>query len=509
MKILDCTLRDGGYYTNWDFDRSIVEVYADAMDRLPVDCIEVGYRSNPAKEYLGEFGYTPVAALEVIRAQCKKKIAVMLNEKNTRIDDLARLLVPVKGLVDVVRIAVDPKNFDRAIGLSAAVKDLGFEVSFNMMYMSTWRRIDGLMPKLAMLDKCADIFCMVDSYGGITPDELKKIVNDVKAITSVQIGFHGHNNLQLALINTLTALENGVFSVDATILGMGRGAGNLNLELLLTYLNKHGGLDVDFNTLGEAVAAIEPLRLRHGWGASLPYMLSGANDIPQKEVMEWVTNRVYSFNSIVRALDNRRNHREDNARFPMLTASRYTSILVVGGGPAASTHADAVRQYLKQNPNMAIVFATARNAGMYVEVSNDHYYCLTGSEGRRLMGIVGKQAMEGRCILPPYPRTMGTDVPECMRDRTFELPKMEYLSAHRDSVTAIALELAMNLTDGNIYLAGYDGYPGQILSEKEMALSHENQSIFRAFSEHVGKPLVSLTPSLYPDLKVESIYQFI
>ena len=116
----------------------------------------------------------------------------------------------------------------------------------------------------------------------------------------------------MGLINTLTAIDCGIDYVDATILGMGRGAGNLNMELLLTCLNKRG-LDVDFNVLGDVITAFQPLYEQYKWGTNLPYMISGANSIPQKEVMEWATNRTYSFNSIVRALNNKKNNVKDNA----------------------------------------------------------------------------------------------------------------------------------------------------------------------------------------------------
>ena len=81
-KILDCTLRDGGYYTNWDFDSRTVDEYILAMNQLPIDYLEVGYRNNPSKEYLGKFGYTPVPVLRHLRKSSTKKLAVMLNEKS-------------------------------------------------------------------------------------------------------------------------------------------------------------------------------------------------------------------------------------------------------------------------------------------------------------------------------------------------------------------------------------------------------------------------------------------
>ena len=140
---------------------------------------------------------------------------------------------PVVGLVDMVRIAIDPKNFERALELAKAVKMMGFEVGFNTMYMSKWNSYEGFLDKLHKLNNIADLFCMVDSFGGVTPKEVKHIFETVKRSTTCPIGFHGHNNLQLGLINTLTAIECGVDYVDATILGMGRGAGNLKMELFM------------------------------------------------------------------------------------------------------------------------------------------------------------------------------------------------------------------------------------------------------------------------------------
>ena len=306
MKILDCTLRDGGYYTNWDFDKAIVDAYIGGTNILPIDYLEIGYRNNPSKEYLGKYGYCPIFELEDLRKKSQKKLAVMLNEKNVTLKDLDYLLSPIDGLIDMVRLAIDPNNFDRAVKLAEIIKKRGFEVGFNTMYMSKWKEYEGFISKLKNVNGIADLFCMVDSYGGVYPDDVQEMLLIVKENVTCPVGFHGHNNLELGLINTLTAINNGVDFVDTTILGMGRGAGNLKTELLLTYMNKNSGLDVDFNVLGDIILAFSGLLKKYEWGTNLPYMLSGANSLPQKDVMDWVSNRVYSFNSIVRALDNKK-----------------------------------------------------------------------------------------------------------------------------------------------------------------------------------------------------------
>src|SRR5690349_18126569 len=114
-KILDCTLRDGGYYTEWDFSKELVSTYFQSFNQLPVDYLEIGYRSNPMKEYLGEYFYCPVYVLEHARQISNKKLVVILNEKDVRPEHVTALLGPCKGLITMVRIALDPENLSRAI----------------------------------------------------------------------------------------------------------------------------------------------------------------------------------------------------------------------------------------------------------------------------------------------------------------------------------------------------------------------------------------------------------
>lgn len=508
LKILDCTFRDGGYYTNWDFSSDLVDCYLEATNILPIDYLEVGYRNLPSKEYLGKFGYTPISILEHLREVSKKKLVVMLNEKNLKVSDLDKLLKPILGLVDMIRIAIDPQNFDRAVILAEAIKKMNFEVGFNTMYMSKWHEYEGFISKLNRINGIADLFCMVDSFGGVTPKDVKKVFHIIQSNTVCPIGFHGHNNLQLALINTLTAIDCGVDYVDATILGMGRGAGNLNMELLLTYLNKRN-LEVDFNVLGELITVFQPLYEKCKWGTNLPYMLSGANSIPQKDVMEWVSNRAYSFNSIVRALDNKRVKIADNAHFPLLQFQQASQVLIIGGGSSSIEHLDAIKEYIKINPKIALVFATSRYVAYYNDLPNKKYYCLTGNEAKRLLKNISGKEFNGICILAPYPRVMGTEVPKYAEEYTFELSEITFTHSYLDSCTTIALQTAIELGATEINIVGYDGYKGEVLSEKEMALTNENRTLFYEFSNSQKCILQSLTSTLYKELKVKSIYQCI
>jgi 4-hydroxy 2-oxovalerate aldolase len=310
----------------------------------------------------------------------------------------------------------------------------------------------------------------------------------------------------LALINTLTAIECGAEWVDATVLGMGRGAGNLKLELLLTFLNKQG-LDVDFNVLGEVVSHFSALHAKYGWGTSLPYMLSGANSLPQKEVMAWVSNRLLSLNSIVRALEYKRLGVEDNDKFPEWQAERAERVLVVGGGERVAEHIEAVRTMLKADPRIVVVHASSRYAKLFKQLPNPQIFCLVGDEGHRMERVFdGLGDFAGRCILPPYPRKMGTDVPASVADKTFELHEVTFTDLFRDSCTAMALQAAIEMQARSVMVVGYDGYTDMVLTQRERDLTAENEYIMESFGRAFEGEFVSLTPTLYNALRVDSIY---
>lgn len=139
MKFLDCTLRDGGYYTNWNFDSNVVDSYLNAIEKLPVDVIEVGYRSKQLENYKGEFYYTPVQTLEKInRLAPSKKIAIMFNEVDIDSKMAVELLDGKQQYIDIIRLAVKYWRMDEAIKLATSIKEMGYEVAFNLMYMSEW-----------------------------------------------------------------------------------------------------------------------------------------------------------------------------------------------------------------------------------------------------------------------------------------------------------------------------------------------------------------------------------
>ncbi|MFO8067348.1 MAG: hypothetical protein R6U11_07185, partial [Bacteroidales bacterium] len=180
FKILDCTIRDGGYYTNWDFSDELVERYLLQMDKLPVDIIEIGYRSPPQKTYKGKYFYLPDFVLQKIaELNISKEIAIMFNEKNTRPDHLDKLLEGLKPVITLIRLAVNPEHFERALILAKEIKKRGFDVTFNIMYMSNYYKDYDFLAKLNKANGIVRYLNIVDSYGGLMPAQVKEVVEVV------------------------------------------------------------------------------------------------------------------------------------------------------------------------------------------------------------------------------------------------------------------------------------------------------------------------------------------
>lgn len=506
MKILDCTIRDGGYYNDWDFDDSVVDSYIEATNQLPFEFLEIGYRSKKLKGYLGKYFYCPVGLLKEFKEKSNKKLAIILNEKEVSIEDIDELLDPCVGIISLIRMAVDPKNFEKAIELAKKVKEKGFMVAFNVMYMSKWKEDASFLDLLPAAEPFIDIFYMVDSFGGVLPKDVEETTALIKSKTNVTLGFHGHNNLELGLVNSLTAHEAGVTYIDATITGMGRGAGNLKTELLLSFLNANEGLEIDFNALSGVTSVFSELQTKYNWGTSLAYMVSGANSLPQKEVMDWMTKRYYSLNSIIRALKNRSQGKTDNEELPKLDLSGYSSsskdVIIVGGGPSVMDHKDAITHFMKDHPDMVIVHASSKYAEIFKNLSNMQLFCLMGNEGHRLEAAFGKKKLDkAKCVLPAYPREMGTYLPAIYSDDSYELD----VELNVTSQTSMALEICKSIEPKNIFAVGFDGYSGNNISLKDKELFAENEKLFGK-NKKEGRTVHSLTSTKYSTLEKGSVY---
>lgn len=222
-KILDCTIRDGGHLNGWKFSDECVRDTFEAAKLCEVDFFEIGYRGSQG----GKFAQCRSEDLrQIINDKGDVKIVVMVNAR-----DFSDDLFFKDDFADVVRIACHPNEITYGVDFCKRLQNKGYETILHLMdvaHISNEQFND-----LKNYDK-KSILYFADSYGALIPEDILKIFEMIRKKGFKKIGFHAHNNKQLALINTITALYCGAYSVDVTAYGMGRAAGNTPAELFLS-----------------------------------------------------------------------------------------------------------------------------------------------------------------------------------------------------------------------------------------------------------------------------------
>lgn len=496
MKTLDCTLRDGGYYTNWDFNPNLVKNYLKLIDQTPIDYLEIGYRSVELEEYRGEYFYLSIPLIKKIKSLTSKDLVVMVDEKNTKLEDLDYLLDPCKDLIKMVRIAVDPKNLDKAILLAENIKQKGFEVAINIMYLSKWYND---LEFIESLQKCnnIDYLYAVDSYGGCLPTDIESVIVEIKKYVTCGIGFHGHNNIELAFGNTIYAIRNGFEIVDSTICGMGRGAGNCKTELLMFGFMK----DSEYSILSDLVNLFSELQEKYKWGTNLPYMVSGLFSLPQKDVMDLIDSKLYSYNSIINYL--RPHSIKYNLDLPIYNDyDSSNNVLIIGGGPSVIDHLENIITYINNNPNLVIIFTTCKYAKLFKDITNKQIFLPLGTNEELLENYFEDYNNSNSiAILHKNSISMGNYIPKCFEGKSF---KFENRLKYEHSTLNLALAIiANNFLINKVAVIGYDGYNNTVLSNMDKELFLENNSLFAQYSALFF--IYSLLPTKY-NIKTKSLY---
>ena len=227
VKILDCTIRDGGFQNNWDFSDDCVRDTFLVAHSCGVEFFEIGYRKSCGSR----FEKCKAEDLQsLIQAKGSTKLVVMLNSR-----DFSEELFFQDDFVDAVRVACHPDEIEQGINYCSYLKVLGYETILHLMDVANLS--ENHLKLLRKYDK-ESLLYFADSYGTILPQNVKEFFNILKHQGFKKIGFHAHNNKQLAFINTLTAIDCGAYSVDVTAYGMGRAAGNTPAELLLSEIGR-------------------------------------------------------------------------------------------------------------------------------------------------------------------------------------------------------------------------------------------------------------------------------
>lgn len=280
VRVMDCTMRDGGLVNNFMFTDEFVKDLYLANIKAGVDYMEFGYKASKEIFDPDKFGKWKFCDDKDIRSivgdnKTDLKISVMADVGRT---DFKKDIINRKdSAIDMVRVATYINTIPACIEMIEDAKKKGYETTANIMAVSKVNDSDLEMALDMLGQSCVDVIYVVDSFGCFYPEQMERLCDkylNVAAKYNKKIGIHAHNNQQLAFANTIEALSRGVSYLDATVSGMGRGAGNCYMESLLCFLKnpKYNKLAV-MNFVEKHMLKLKEEGVV--WGYDIPYLLTG------------------------------------------------------------------------------------------------------------------------------------------------------------------------------------------------------------------------------------------
>jgi len=291
LKVLDCTIRDGGLMNESKFDDATVKAVYRACVDGGIDYMEVGYKASKklfARDRYGDWRFSDEEDIRRIVDDnpSSLKLSVMADAEKT--DYHTDILPKDKSVIDMVRVAAYIHQVPTALDMVKDAHDKGYETCINIMSVSNVleRELDSALELLCTSE--ARAIYLVDSFGALYSEQVDYLMRKYLKFAKEggkEVGVHMHNNLQLGFSNTIEGIVKGANFIDATMAGLGRGAGNCPMELLIAFLHNP---KYDLRPVLECVQnSIEPLRSSLGWGFSIPYMITGFMNRHPNSAIKW------------------------------------------------------------------------------------------------------------------------------------------------------------------------------------------------------------------------------
>jgi len=297
IKVLDCTIRDGGLMNDHRFDEQVIKAVYRANVEAGIDYMEVGYKASKkiySPDKFGTWKFCTEDDIKKIVGENKTglKLSVMADAERT--DYHQDILPKEKSVLNMVRVATYIHQIPIAVDMIKDAHEKGYETTVNLMAVSLVKEKELDEALEVLINTPVHTIYLVDSFGALYTEQIRDLI--IKYLryakpAGKEVGIHTHNNQQLAYANTIEALILGANMLDASFAGLGRGAGNCPLELLIGFLhNPKFHLRPILKCIQEY---IEPLREKLRWGYDIPYMITGLLNQHPRDAMKFMEGSNY------------------------------------------------------------------------------------------------------------------------------------------------------------------------------------------------------------------------
>lgn len=530
MLWIDCTLRDGGYYNSWDFSKGVVENYLQAMQSVGVDYVELGFRSLNDKGFKGAYAFTTDSHIKDLAVPKDLKLGVMVNANEllrelTLVTALEKLFPAVSedSPVSLVRIACHIHEFEASLPASLWLKQRGYKVGFNLMQVAD--RSEAEIKALAKAATCypLDVLYFADSMGSMKPVQAAQIISWLRSEWQGALGIHTHDNLGLALSNTLCALDEGATWVDSTVTGMGRGPGNARTEELAIEIAELRSSAVNMVPLMTLIRShFRPMQQQYGWGTNPYYYLAGKYGIHPTYIQEMLNDSRYSEEDVLAVIEHLKMEGGKRYNASTLDSARNfyqgepqgawcppldfhgKNVLLLGAGPSVARHREAIEAFIRKHDLVVV----ALNTQSAIDAELIHYR--VACHPVRLLADCEAHTRLPQPLITPY-SMLPDDVKQSLGNKKvldfgLKVTPNQFVfydywcEVPTSLVTAYALALFTSGNVNKVYMSGFDGFSSDDPRTKEM-----NQLLELYLQNAEAVPLEAITETRYP-LPVRSVY---
>ena len=529
MVFLDCTLRDGGYYNAWDFSLELVQKYLEAMQAAGVDVVELGFRTLKNHGFHGPFAFTTDEFIRSLMVPTDIIVGVMVNGSELIGEAQQQVLEQLfpssadDSPVSLVRIACHVHEFEGALPAAIWLKKRGYDVGFNLMQVAD--RSEAEIRTLARLANFypLDVLYFADSLGSMSPAQAGRIVHWLSEEWRGAIGIHTHDNLGLALSNTQRALDEGVTWVDSTVAGMGRGPGNARTEELAIEIAERRSAKIHVVPLLALLREhFRSMQEGYRWGTNPYYYLAGKYGIHPTYIQEMLSDSRYSEEDVLSVIEHLRVEGGKKFSPNTLEAARHfyrgepkggwspkelfagRDVLILGTGPGVERHRDALHRYIRDRKPLVLALNT--QSAVDAELINFRVAC----HPVRLLADCEAHTKLPQPLITPY-SMLPADVKKSLQSKEVldfglcvQQASFGFFETHCVAPTSLVMAYAFAISasgDCNaIYLAGFDGYPGEDPRNLEM-----NDIVKQFQVAKPSLPLIAITSSRY-DVINKSVY---
>ena len=293
IRLLDATLRDGGLVNDFRFSDEFVSTLYKTNLAAGVDYMEFGYKVSKKlfdPEKFGKWKFCDEESIREVVGENNTPMKISVMSDVGRVDLKNEVIEKKNSVIDMYRIATYVNQAPSAVEMIEYCHKMGYETSCNVMAISRNQESDIIRALNEIGKSPVDVIYIVDSFGAIYPEEIRRVCDmylEIGEKYGKEIGIHAHNNQQLAFANTIEAVAKGVNYLDATVSGMGRGAGNCYLESMLGFLkNPKYKIEPVLKFIREYITPLKNSGVT--WGYDTAYLLTGLFNSHPRSAIEFL-----------------------------------------------------------------------------------------------------------------------------------------------------------------------------------------------------------------------------